>query len=109
MLGRGGGGVVLRGRCGATDVAVKLMEMPVEADPAAATAPVPAASLLATAAAATAPGGEQPAAREAAPGEEAARLRARRTMLRNAMELWCGRALNHPNVVQVYATYTSVV
>ncbi|KAG2501818.1 hypothetical protein HYH03_000317 [Edaphochlamys debaryana] len=89
VLGRGGGGVVLRGLLnGSLHVAVKLMEMP-DVEPEAAEG------------AATAdPAGTAAAAKQ---------LRARREMTRNAMELVVQSGCSHPNIVQFYSTFNHVV
>ncbi|KAG2444773.1 hypothetical protein HXX76_001516 [Chlamydomonas incerta] len=99
VLGRGGGGVVLKGLLNGTlQVAVKVMEMPDvegEAD--------------AAAAAAAAPPGPDGAPAPAIAPNPAKQLRARRELLRNAMELAVQGSASHPNIVQFYSTFNNVV
>eukprot|EP00198_Chlamydomonas_reinhardtii_P000272 XP_001689607.1 serine/threonine protein kinase [Chlamydomonas reinhardtii] len=98
VLGRGGGGVVLKGLLNGTlQVAVKLMEMPdVEGE------------VDAAAAAAAAPPGPDGGPAPAAAPNPAKQLRARRELLRNAMELAVQGSASHPNIVQFYSTFNNV-
>ncbi|KAG2501817.1 hypothetical protein HYH03_000316 [Edaphochlamys debaryana] len=93
VLGRGGGGVVLRGLLnGSLHVAVKLMEMP-DVEPESSE---------------TSSGSTDPAD-PAGTATAAKQLRARREMTRNAMELVVQSGCSHPNIVQFYSTFNHVV
>eukprot|EP00198_Chlamydomonas_reinhardtii_P000251 XP_001689586.1 predicted protein [Chlamydomonas reinhardtii] len=102
VLGKGGGGIVFRGRLGTLDVAVKLMELS-KVDPAALTAPQQQQQQAAN------PPALGAAADAAVVAAEKASLNARREMLRNAMELAVQSRLSHPNIVQIYSTYNNVM
>ncbi|KAG2494121.1 hypothetical protein HYH03_007759 [Edaphochlamys debaryana] len=99
QLGHGGCAVVLMGRMGVMDVAVKLMELPEMDDEDTATG---------LARASTANSGNMcPRAALTPSGQK--RLGARRALLRNAMELAVMTSLTgHPNVLQVYTTFSNV-
>ncbi|KAG2444727.1 hypothetical protein HXX76_001471 [Chlamydomonas incerta] len=103
VLGKGGGGIVFRGRLGTLDVAVKLMELS-KVDPVALAASQQQQQQQA--AKAPAAGADADAAVAAA---EKASLNARREMLRNAMELAVQSRISHPNIVQIYSTYNNVM
>ncbi|GFR39804.1 hypothetical protein Agub_g292 [Astrephomene gubernaculifera] len=115
VLGRGGGGVVLKGLLnGSLLVAVKLMEFPEDDDEDETSQPDNATNRqtgnkgTTTANGATANGGAAAAAlkRRPAPSKQ---LKTRRELLRNAMELAVQSALSHPNIVQFYSTFNNVV
>ncbi|KAG2448994.1 hypothetical protein HYH02_005748 [Chlamydomonas schloesseri] len=105
VLGKGGGGIVFRGRLGTLDVAVKLMELS-KVDPVALAASQQQQQQQQAAKQTAAVGAEADAAVAAA---EKASLNARREMLRNAMELAVQSRISHPNIVQIYSTYNNVM
>ncbi|PNH12630.1 putative serine/threonine-protein kinase [Tetrabaena socialis] len=80
-LGRGGAGVVYRGRLATVEVAVKLMEV------------LPVSEL-----------GDAGSNRQAAEQQ----LRQRRELLRNAMEMVVQSNVSHPQIVQLYSVYRGV-
>ncbi|GLC43350.1 hypothetical protein PLESTF_000424100 [Pleodorina starrii] len=118
VLGKGGGGVVCKGRLGTQEVAVKVMELP---DVNVGDTTQQLQQQLQTQGAGgrslrSGPGAEadgahtlthapNPAAAAAVAKEQ---LRARRALLRNAMEMAVQGRLSHPNLIQVYATYANV-
>ncbi|KAG2448996.1 hypothetical protein HYH02_005750 [Chlamydomonas schloesseri] len=121
VLGKGGGGIVYRGRMGTQEVAVKVMELPdvdagetlgaaqqqqhPQGSPSA--SPSGGAHGAAGAAGSNGAGGLLNPANAAALAKE--QLRARRALLRNAMEMAVQVRVSHPNVIQVYATYSNVL
>ncbi|KAG2444725.1 hypothetical protein HXX76_001469 [Chlamydomonas incerta] len=119
VLGKGGGGIVYRGRMGTQEVAVKVMELPdVDAGEKAANgqqqqqqqgspAASPGGAAPWAANANTSNGGLLNPVNAAALAKE--QLRARRALLRNAMEMAVQVRVSHPNVIQVYATYSNVL
>ncbi|GIL82000.1 hypothetical protein Vretifemale_10924 [Volvox reticuliferus] len=117
VLGKGGGGVVYKGRLGTQEVAVKVMELP-DLDVGEFTATFNPQLLHGATANNTRrePNGNTDSATAAQlPCPAAAttmtkeQLRARRALLRNAMEMAVQGRVSHPNLVQVYATYTNVL
>eukprot|EP00198_Chlamydomonas_reinhardtii_P012558 XP_001701895.1 predicted protein [Chlamydomonas reinhardtii] len=121
QLGVGGCAVVFRGRLGTLDCAIKLMEMPdvdEELGSSQRLGTISSGGGGGTASAAggggggaTGPAGIPVAAAVAADADAAAereRVMARRAMLRNAMEMAAMQMISHPNVMQVYSTFTNV-
>ncbi|GIL43927.1 hypothetical protein Vafri_1512 [Volvox africanus] len=117
ILGKGGGGVVYKGRLGTQEVAVKVMELP-DLDMGEFAAALTPQQLQGATANSTRCGPNGNADSAAAgqvpnPASKAAmtkeQLRARRALLRNAMEMAVQGRVSHPNLIQVYATYTNVL
>ncbi|KAG2495614.1 hypothetical protein HYH03_006214 [Edaphochlamys debaryana] len=120
VLGKGGGGVVYRGRMGTLEVAVKVMELPdmdagegLRGEGSSGTAGhVPAPGPGDKAEPKTGPAGARPGPSLLDPASAAAvareQLRARRTLLRNALEMAVQGRVSHPNIIQVFSTYTNV-
>ncbi|KAG2496613.1 hypothetical protein HYH03_005434 [Edaphochlamys debaryana] len=103
VLGQGASGVVLQGTLGCAPVAVKLIEMP-DADPKTqdtAQATLPDGSLDSWVAATRGAGTHEPP-----PDTE---TRARRDLLRNAMEVAVMRSVCHVNILQALGFYDNVV
>ncbi|KXZ44056.1 hypothetical protein GPECTOR_74g670 [Gonium pectorale] len=121
LLGKGGGGVVFRGRLGTQEVAVKVMELPdvdvLDSLTGAALGPSGAAGGRGAERDRLAAGGAAEAGlRAGLPLRPAAvallakeQLRARKALLRNATEMAVHGQISHPNLLQVYATYPNIV
>ncbi|GLI69990.1 hypothetical protein VaNZ11_014722 [Volvox africanus] len=117
VLGKGGGGVVYKGRLGTQEVAVKVMELP-DLDMgefAAAFTPQQLQGATTNSTRSGPNGNANSAATEQVPNPASKtamtkeQLRARRALLRNAMEMAVQGRVSHPNLIQVYATYTNVL